>query len=165
MWCDKKVSDAIPSIILHVLCPKCGHKGSRVLESRGSEGGASVRRRRQCSSCEHRFTTYERYELQALFVRKRDGSRQPFDRAKLLGGLERASHKRPVPSEAIGNLVGRIESAALHSGGEISAARIGEMCLTGLRQIDQVAYLQFAAVYRQLDVEDVQAELDRLSPA
>ena len=164
MWCVKKVSDAIPSIILYVLCPKCGHKGCRVLESRGSEDGAAVRRRRQCSSCDHRFTTYERYELQALFVRKRDGSRQPFDRAKLRGGLERASHKRPVPIEAIGDLVSRIESAAVRSGGEISAARIGEMCLTCLRQIDQVAYLQFAAVYRQLDVEDVQAELDRLSP-
>lgn len=148
----------------YVLCPKCGHQRSRVLESRGSEEGAAVRRRRQCSGCEHRFTTYERSELQALFVRKQDGSRQPFDRTKLRGGLERASHKRPVPPEAIDDLVGRIESAAVRSGGNIGAARIGEMCLNGLRQIDQVAYLQFAAVYRQLGVEDVQAELDRLSP-
>jgi transcriptional repressor NrdR len=121
-----------------------------------------VRRRRQCSRCENRFTTYERYELQSLFVRKRDGSRQPFDRIKLRGGLERASHKRPVPITAIDNLVNRIETAAQRSGGEITAARAGEMCLTGLRQIDQVAYLQFAAVYRQLDVEDVQVELNRL---
>lgn len=158
------MSDAIPSIIPYVLCPKCGHKGCRVLESRGAREGAAVRRRRQCSGCDHRFTTYERYEVQALFVLKRDGSRQPFDRDKVRDGLERASHKRPVPLEAIGNLVGRIEAAAMRSGGEISAARIGEMCLNGLRQIDQVAYLQFAAVYRQLDVEDVQAELDRLSP-
>lgn len=158
------MSDTIPSIISYVLCPKCGHQGSRVLESRGSEEGAAVRRRRQCSSCEYRFTTYERYELQALFVRKRDGSRQPFDRIKLRGGLERASHKRPVPPTEIDALVSRIESAAVRSGGDISAARIGEMCLNGLRQIDHVAYLQFAAVYRQLGVEDVQAELDRLSP-
>ena len=112
-----------------------------------------MRRRRQCSSCEHRFTTYERYELQSLFVRKRDGSRQPFDRAK-----------RPVPIEAIDELVNRIETAAVRSGGEIEAARIGELCLTGLRQIDQVAYLQFATVYGQLDVEDMQAELRRLNP-
>ena len=123
-----------------------------------------MRRRRQCSSCEHRFTTYERYELQSLFVRKRDGSRQPFDRVKLRGGLERASHKRPVPNEAIDDLVNRIETAAVRSGGEIEAARIGELCLNGLRQIDQVAYLQFATVYGQLDVEDMQAELRRLNP-
>lgn len=123
-----------------------------------------MRRRRQCSGCGHRFTTYERCETQALFVRKRDGSRQPFDRAKLRGGLERASHKRPVRPEAIDALVNRIQTAALRAGGEITAARIGEMCLAGLRRIDQVAYLQFAAVYRQLDVSDVQAELDRLTP-
>jgi len=123
-----------------------------------------VRRRRQCSACERRFTTYERCETQALFVRKRDGSRQPFDRVKLRGGLERASHKRPVRPEAIDALVNRIETAAVRAGGEITAARVGEMCLAGLRRIDQVAYLQFAAVYRQLDVSDVQAELDRLTP-
>jgi len=123
-----------------------------------------VRRRRQCTSCAHRFTTYERYEIQALFVRKRDGGRQPFDRDKLRGGLERASHKRPVRPEAIDALVERIEAEAVRAGGEIAAARIGELCLAGLRRIDQVAYLQFAAVYRQLGVEDVQAELDRLTP-
>ena len=123
-----------------------------------------MRRRRQCSSCEHRFTTYERYELQSLFVRKRDGSRQPFDRAKLRGGLERASHKRPVSDSAIDGVVNRIEAAAVSSGGEIKAGRIGELCLTGLREIDQVAYLQFATVYGQLDVEDMQAELRRLNP-
>lgn len=151
-------------MIRHVYCPVCGHQGSRVLESRGSEEGASVRRRRQCSSCEHRFTTYERCDIQALFVLKRDGRRQPFDRVKLRDGLERASHKRPVHTEAIDELVDRIEAAAVRGGGEISAAKIGEMCLSGLRRIDQVAYLQFAAVYRQLDVSDVQAELDSLTP-
>ena len=123
-----------------------------------------MRRRRQCSSCDHRFTTYERYEAQQLHVIKRDGRREPFDSEKLRGGLERASHKRPVRPEAIDALVGRIESAALRGGGEISAAKVGDMCLAGLRRIDQVAYLQFAAVYRQLDVEDVQAELDLLTP-
>lgn len=123
-----------------------------------------MRRRRQCSSCENRFTTYERYETRTLFVIKRDGERQPFDRAKLRGGLERASHKRPVRAEAIDSLVERIESAAVRNGGEIEAARIGDMCLAGLKRIDQVAYLQFAAVYRQLGVADVQAELERLSP-
>jgi len=123
-----------------------------------------VRRRRQCADCGNRFTTYERYEIRALFVRKRDGRLQPFDRDKLRGGLARASHKRPVEPEAIDALVERIAAEAVRGGGEISAARIGELCLAGLRRIDQVAYLQFAAVYRQLGVEDVQAELDRLSP-
>ena len=124
-----------------------------------------MRRRRQCSDCDFRFTTYERYETEALHVLKRGGQRQPFDRVKLRGGLERASHKRPVRPEAIDALVDRVEAAARRAGGEIPAARIGEMCLAGLKRIDQVAYLQFAAVYRQLDVEDVQAELDQLTPS
>ncbi|MCO5315780.1 MAG: transcriptional regulator NrdR [Solirubrobacterales bacterium] len=147
-----------------MLCPRCGHESSRVLESRSSEEGAAVRRRRQCAGCGNRFTTYERHEVRALFVRKRDGRLQPFDHDKLRGGLARASHKRPVEPEAIDDLVGRIEAEAVRSGGEITAARVGDLCLAGLKEIDQVAYLQFAAVYRQLGVEDVQAELDRLTP-
>lgn len=122
-----------------------------------------MRRRRQCSECDHRFTTYERHENRELLVRKRDGSLQQFDREKLRGGLARASHKRPVEAAAIDRLVDRIEAEATRSGGEIAAARVGELCLAGLREIDQVAYLQFAAVYRQLGVDDVQAELDRLA--
>jgi len=123
-----------------------------------------VRRRRECSGCGYRFTTYERSEHRALVVRKRDGSQQAFDRLKLRGGLERASHKRPVHEKAINNLVNEIESEIVRNGGELSAAKIGDMALAGLSRIDQVAYLQFAAVYRQLGVEDVQAELDRLTP-
>jgi transcriptional repressor NrdR len=111
-----------------------------------------------------RFTTYERSEYRALVGRKRDGSRQAFDRLKLRGGLERASHKRPVHEKAIDDLVNEIELEIVRAGGELSAARIGDMCLSGHGRIDQVAYLQFAAVYRQLGVEDVQAELDRLTP-
>ena len=124
-----------------------------------------MRRRRQCSDCDFRLTTYERFETEALYVLKRGGQRQPFDRVKLRGGLERASHKRPVRPDAIDALVDRVEAAARRAGGEIPAARIGEMCLAGLKRIDQVAYLQFAAVYRQLYVEDVQAELDQLTPS
>ncbi len=121
-----------------------------------------MRRRRECSSCGHRFTTYERYQRGPLYVRKRDGERQPFDRAKLRGGLARAAHKRPVGATEIDGLVERIEATAERAGGELEAARIGEMCLEGLRRIDRVSYLQFAAVYKQLDVEQVQAELARL---
>jgi transcriptional repressor NrdR len=122
-----------------------------------------VRRRRECSACGHRFTTFERLERGPLFVRKRDGERQPFDRAKLRGGLARAAHKRPVADEQIDAIVAGIETEAEQAGGELPAPRIGEMCLEGLRRADRVSYLQFAAVYKQLDVEDVRAELVRLA--
>jgi len=121
-----------------------------------------VRRRRQCSSCGHRFTTFERYERGPLFVRKRGGERQPFDRVKLRGGLARAAHKRPVPPAEIDAIVIAIEAEAERSGGELPAQRIGELCLNGLRAADRVAYLQFAAVYKQLDVDEVRAELGQL---
>ena len=145
-----------------VRCPNCSFEQTKVKESRRAEEGASVRRRRQCSSCGHRFTTYERYQRGPLHVRKRDGERQPFDRAKLRGGLARAAHKRPLGEAQIDGLVERIEAAAERAGGELEAARIGEMCLEGLRGIDRVSYLQFAAVYKQLEVEQVGAELARL---
>jgi transcriptional repressor NrdR len=146
----------------HVHCPNCTYEGTKVKESRKAEEGASVRRRRECSSCGHRFTTYERYERGPLYVRKRGGERQPFDRAKLRGGLARATHKRPVGDAEIETLVERITAEAERAGGELAAPRIGEMCLEGLRRIDRVSYLQFAAVYKQLDVGQVQAELAEL---
>ena len=118
-----------------------------------------MRRRRECSSCGHRFTTYERYERGPLFVRKRGGERQPFDRTKLRGGLARAAHKRPVPDAAIDSIVAGIEAEAERAGGELPAARVGEMCLDGLRRADRISYIQFAAVYKQLDVDEVRAEL------
>jgi transcriptional repressor NrdR len=132
--------------------------------SRRAEEGAAVRRRRRCAGCGYRFTTFERHEQGPLFVRKRGGERQPFDRAKLRAGLSRAAHKRPVAGAEIDAIVARIGAAAERAGGELPAARIGEMCLEGLRRLDRVAYLQFAAVYRQLDVDEVRAELARLGP-
>ena len=122
-----------------------------------------MRRRRECSSCGHRFTTFERLERVPLFVRKRGGERQPYDRAKLRGGLARAAHKRPVPEAEIDSIVAGIETEAERAGGELPAPRIGEMCLEGLRRADRVAYLQFAAVYKHLDVDEVQVELARLA--
>ena len=122
-----------------------------------------MRRRRCCSSCDHRFTTFERAERAPLFVRKRGGERQPFDRIKLRGGLARASHKRPVAPESIDQIVGRIEHEAEGAGGELPTSRVGELCLAGLRDLDRVAYLQFAAVYKQLDVEAVRSELSALA--
>jgi transcriptional repressor NrdR len=124
-----------------------------------------VRRRRVCSSCGHRFTTYERYERGPLFVRKRGGERQPFDREKLRGGLARAAHKRPVEPAQIEAIVVGIEAEAERAGGELPGARIGEMCLEGLRAVDRISYIQFAAVYKQLDVDQVRAEIAALSRA
>ena len=122
-----------------------------------------MRRRRECSSCGHRFTTYERREHAPLYVRKRGGERQPFDRAKLRGGLARAAHKRPVSDAEIDAIVDRIESEAERESGELPAQRIGEMCLEGLRSVDRISYLQFASVYKQLDIEAVRAELARMT--
>jgi transcriptional repressor NrdR len=118
------------------------------LESRPAEEGAAVRRRRHCPACDHRFTTYERRERARLFLRKRDGERQPFDREKLASGLTRAAHKRPVSAAEIDRLIAGIEREAEEGGGEIEAERVGELCLEGLRGIDRVAYLQFASVYK-----------------
>jgi transcriptional repressor NrdR len=123
-------------------CPLC-EATSRVLESRSAEAGAAVRRRRQCSSCGHRFTTYERYE-QALFVRKRNGSREPFDRAKLRDGLSRAAHKRPVTEVEIDAIADRVQTTLIEAGGELPSQAIGQLCLEGLGQVDRGAYLQFA---------------------
>jgi transcriptional repressor NrdR len=135
-----------------------------VLETRRVDG--SIRRRRECAGCGRRFTTWERSERGSLAVRKRSGERQPFDRVKLRAGLLRASHKRPVDPVRIEALVEGIESEAERAGGELPAQRIGEMCLDGLRDLDRVAYLQFAAVYKEFDdIEQVQAELAELRSA
>ncbi len=124
-------------------CPRCDSATS-ILETRKAEGGSALRRRRECSSCGHRFTTYERAVPEALVVIKRDGHRQPFDRDKLLGALIRASHKRDVDPRRLEEVANRIEHEARDSGGELTAARIGELCLDGLEKIDRGAYLQFA---------------------
>jgi transcriptional repressor NrdR len=131
-----------------------------VIESRSTDDGASVRRRRECADCSHRFTTYERHVRARLVVIKRDGQRQAFDRAKLRDGLVRAAHKRPVPAAELDAIVDRVVAEAERAEGSLPAERIGEMCLEGLRRLDRIAYLQFAAVYKQLaDFDEVQAEL------
>ena len=134
-----------------------------MLESRRAEAGAALRRRRECTRCGDRFTTYERRERPALFVRKRNGRREPFDREKLRSGMLRAAYKRPVTSEQIDSIAERIEVEVEAVGGELDGRRVGELCLAGLGKVDRVSYLQFASVYRQLeDVDDIQAELRRL---
>jgi transcriptional repressor NrdR len=123
-------------------CPACDSP-SRVLESRRSEDGAATRRRRECPSCGHRFTTFERRQREPVQVIKRDGSRQRFDRTKLRAALLRSTHKRQVSAGDVEALVDRVEVAIEAAGGELSAERIGELCLQGLRDLDYGAYLQF----------------------
>jgi transcriptional repressor NrdR len=125
-----------------VNCPRCD-SSTKTLETRRVPDGA-VRRRRECTSCGHRFTTYERAVPQRLEVVKRDGHRQPFDRDKLRNSLIRASHKRDVDPRRLEEIVERVEAEARDSDGRIGAARIGELCLDGLRELDHGAYLQFA---------------------
>jgi transcriptional repressor NrdR len=126
-----------------VNCPHCDSPTS-ILETRKAEAGASLRRRRECAACGHRFTTYERAVPERLRVIKRDGHRQPFDREKLLRSLNRATHKRKLDPRKLGLLVDGVEREIRDSGGELTAARIGELCLEGLERIDHGAYLQFA---------------------
>jgi len=145
-----------------VVCPIC-HASTRVLETRPAPDGAAIRRRRECSRCERRFTTLERRQMDPMQVIKRDGEHQPFDRAKLRAGMLRAAHKRPVDPADVEAIADRIEAAVEAAGGELAARRIGQMCLDGLRQLDRVSYLQFASVYKEFaDVDDVQAELAEL---
>jgi transcriptional repressor NrdR len=130
-----------------MVCPSC-HASTRVLESRRAPGGAEVRRRRECSRCGRRFTTFERRAQELLYVIKRDGERQRFDRAKLRSALLNAAHKRPVISSDVELIVDRVE-ASLVERGELSSAEIGELCMEELRDLDMGAYLQFAGTLEE----------------
>jgi transcriptional repressor NrdR len=142
-------------------CPFCGHEATSVAETRESE--QAVRRRRRCRACERRFTTYERHDPGPLYIRKRGGERQPFDRGKLLAGLERAAIKRPVEREQLEALVDRIVAELRARGGTPEAGQVGELALRGLREVDAVAYVRFASVYRKFeDVAEFERELERL---
>ncbi len=142
-------------------CPSCGSQ-TKVLESRRAEDGGAVRRRRCCTSCGRRFTSFERRAREAAWVTKRGGRREPFDADKLRAALLRAAHKRPVAAADVDGIVNRIEFEAERAeGAEIEAAAIRQMCLEGLRRLDAGAYLQFAGVELS-DLDAVRAELDRL---
>jgi transcriptional repressor NrdR len=126
-----------------VKCPACSGS-THVIETRSAEGGAVARRRRECVECGQRFTTFERREPDPLYVVKRDGARQRFDRTKLRAALLNATHKRRISPDEVERIVGRIESAVEHAGGQLPAQRIGELCLAALGELDRGAYLQFA---------------------
>lgn len=152
-------------------CPFCGAFDNKVIDSRVSAGGEVTRRRRECEGCARRYTTYERVEEVLPLVVKKDDRREPFDRMKVLAGLRRACEKRPVSAELLERMVDRIERELADRGDkEIPSATIGEKVMAGLKELDQVAYVRFASVYRSFkDIREFMTELsvllDRPSPA
>jgi transcriptional repressor NrdR len=130
-------------------CPFCSHENSQVKDSRPTEDGASIRRRRQCEDCGARFTTFERVQLRELTVVKSGQRREPFERAKLERSIAIACRKRPVPADRVDRLVSSIQRQSETSGeSEIASAEIGEMVMNGLKSVDPVAYIRFASVYK-----------------
>lgn len=145
-------------------CPFCGCLDSKVIDSRASEEGNAIRRRRECLACQKRFTTYERVEEVPLIVIKKDGRREPFDRSKVLNGLVKACEKRPVSYATLEKLVNTVERELRNRmEQEIASSVVGELIMEGLRDIDEVAYVRFASVYRQFkDLGDLMRELQNL---
>ena len=129
-------------------CPFCAHEDSQVKDSRPSEDGAAIRRRRQCEGCGARFTTFERVQLRELVVLKKDGRREPFDRAKIERAIALACRKRDIGQARIERLVSGIQRQLETSGDEVGTAQIGEALMAGLKALDSVAYIRFASVYR-----------------
>lgn len=147
-------------------CPRCGYEDSKVLDSRPAADNREIRRRRECPVCHHRFTTRERVEEQPVWVVKNDGSREPFSREKILTGLVTACRKRPIPYERLENLAAEVEQAVRERGGqEVPTEVIGEEVISRLRDLDEVAYVRFASVYRRFaTAREFQEELKRLEP-
>ncbi len=145
-------------------CPFCGYKESKVVDSRPAEEGTSIRRRREYLSCLKRFTTYETVESLPMVVIKKDGSRQSFDRRKVLNGMIRACEKRPVPFDSLERMSEEIEQTLQNSlEREVSTEYIGELVMDKLRTVDEVAYVRFASVYRQFkDINTFMRELNKL---
>ena len=142
-------------------CPYCGSEETRVTDSRPVEESNSIRRRRQCDSCGKRFTTYEKIETIPLVVIKKDHTRQQYDRAKIEAGIMRACYKRPIPVDEIKKMIDRVETELYNQGGgEVRSAEIGEKIMDGLKELDPVAYVRFASVYREF--KDVGTFMDEL---
>ena len=144
-----------------MICPFCGFKEDRVIDSRESKEGDSIRRRRQCLGCDRRFTTYERTDEIPYMVVKKDGRREKFDRQKVLNGLLKACEKRPVPMGRLASIVDEVESKLSDSPErEITTTEVGELLMKNLQAVDKIAYVRFASVYR--DFQDVEAFLNEL---
>lgn len=145
-------------------CPFCGHEEDKVVDSRPSQDGRAIRRRRECLKCTERFTTYEFVEQGSLVVLKSDERREPFDRNKVLHGIKLACNKRPVTNEQIQNMVAAIEAwCHAQPGSEVASKDIGEQVMHKLRESDEVAYVRFASVYRDFkDMDEFLQELEKL---
>lgn len=152
-------------------CPNCGHAQDRVVDSRSTREGAAIRRRRECLQCQHRFTTYEYVESTPVLVVKKDGRRVPFDREKVVTGVMRACEKRPVSREQIDRLADRVQSRLFAAAREeISSVEIGEAVMDELEELDEVAYVRFASVYRSFRnvnqfMDELRSLLDRHDPS
>ena len=145
-------------------CPFCSHENTRVIDSRPADDNASIRRRRQCDECGKRFTTYERVEVMPLTVIKKDRTREPYDRGKIVSGIMRACHKRPVSVQQIEETVNHIENELYNlEYKEIESDQIGEIVMEHLKNLEQVAYVRFASVYREFkDVNTFMSELKKM---
>ena len=144
-------------------CPICGADNDKVIDSRASEDGFAIRRRRECMACERRFTTYERLEEMEVKVVKKDGVREPFNREKMRSGLAKACWKRPISDAQINALVSAVEAEIFSEhDAEVDSATLGGMVMDRLKELDQVAYVRFASVYRQF--KDVRDFVDELKP-
>lgn len=141
-------------------CPKCKHTETSVLDSRLTQEGKAVRRRRQCDACKYRFTTFERIELSTFVVVKRDGSREPYNREKVEKGIWRACEKRSVTQEQVDSLLNDLEEEWMSSGKEVPSKLIGESVMEKLKKLDEVAYIRFASVYKHFkDLETFKREV------
>ena len=142
-------------------CPFCGHENTRVIDSRPAEDNNSIRRRRVCDECDKRFTTYEKVETIPLIIIKKDNNRETYDRSKIEAGVLRACHKRPIPAKDINALVDKVELEIFNrEEREIPSKIIGEMIMNKLKDLDSVAYVRFASVYREF--KDVNTFMDEL---
>ncbi|MCF8018452.1 negative regulator of transcription of ribonucleotide reductase nrd genes and operons [Petrocella atlantisensis] len=142
-------------------CPYCGTESIKVIDSRPSEENNAIRRRRQCENCEKRFTTYETVESMPLIIVKKDNSREPYSRDKLMSGLVRSCHKRPVAMKSIDALVDDIENQLYNAmKKEVDSSQIGEIAMEGLKSLDEVAYVRFASIYREF--RDINTFMDEL---
>ncbi len=150
--------------MLGVRCPVCHADDTKVVDSRSADEGSAIRRRRHCLACSHRFTTYERVEEVPLVVVKRSGQKEPFDRAKVVAGIQAAAKGRPVTPERIEQVATDVEDAMRLSGAEVTSAQVGLAVLDALRAVDEVAYMRFASVYKSFDdASDFQRELRLLA--
>lgn len=147
-----------------MICPYCGFQESRVIDSRPTDEGSSIRRRRECLSCQKRFTTYETIESLPIIVIKKDGSRQAFDRDKVLKGLMKACEKRQVSLQTLESLVNEVEQFLSNSlDREVTSDKVGELVMDRLKKVDEIAYVRFASVYRQFkDINTFMAELNKI---